>query len=58
MKRTTTATSTATGRRPGPLMYDCCRCGIGRTLVCLTCQRWLRHQRIVAARRAAWGAQP
>lgn len=40
------------------LLFDCCRCGIGRTLACLTCQRWLRHRRIVAERRAAWGAQP
>jgi hypothetical protein len=49
------------GRKPintarvRPLLFDCCRCGLGRTLVCLACQRWLRHYRQVTERRAAFG---
>lgn len=54
MKRTTT-TGAATGRRPGALMYGCCRCGIGRSMACLRCQRWLRHHRVFVKRRSEIG---
>lgn len=38
-----------------PLLFDCCRCGIGREMACLMCKRWQRLHRTVAQRRAAWG---
>lgn len=57
MKCTTTTTGTGTApiRRPGPLMYDCCRCGIGRTLFCLHCRRWVRFGEALAQRNQARG---
>lgn len=56
MKRSTTHNTRITAsRRPAPLLFDSCRCGIGRTLVCLTCQRWLRHHRVVVKRHAEIG---
>lgn len=55
---TTPTTTPIPQQRPHPLLFDPCRCGIGRSMACLTCQRWLRLHRIVAARRAVWVAQP
>jgi len=53
MKRTTT--TAATGQRPGPLMYDCCRCGIARSMACLHCRRWARFGEALAQRNQARG---
>jgi len=38
-----------------PLLFDCCRCGIGRAMACLTCKRFERIARAAAQRRAEWG---
>ena len=43
--------ATAQADRPGPMLFDCCRCGPARMQVCLTCRRWARHERMVSARR-------
>jgi len=42
-------TTTPTGARLGPLLFDCCRCGPGRAIACLRCRRWLAHSRNVTA---------
>lgn len=42
-------------QRPHPLQFDTCRCGIGRSMACLTCQRWARHPCVVVKRHAEIG---
>lgn len=44
-----------TTERAHPLLFDCCRCGVGRVMACLYCKRWANHQSIVEQRRRAWG---
>jgi len=51
----TTTTGIKPARRPHPLQYDCCRCGIGRTMACLTCRRWARFGEALAQRNQARG---
>ena len=36
--------------RPSPLLFDCCRCGPGRSMSCAACMRWARHHRMVTVR--------
>ena len=48
---TSTPDATKQGDRPGSLQFNCCSCGQGRGLVCLTCRRWAQHARMVSARR-------
>lgn len=43
-------------RRPHYLLFDTCRCGHGRSGVCLACLRWARHYAAVQERRRAWRA--
>ena len=43
--------ATTQADRQGPLLFDCCRCGPGRVMTCLTCWRWARHHRMVTVRR-------
>lgn len=50
-----TTTAPPAAARLSPLSFDCCRCGIGRTMACLSCKRFARFGLTVAQRRAAWG---
>lgn len=55
MKHNNNNAGTKPTQRPHPLQFDTCRCGIGRSMACLTCQRWLRHHRVVVKRHAEIG---
>ena len=44
---------TAKPDRAKPRLFDCCRCGIGRAMECLTCRRFARYGRTVEQRQRA-----
>lgn len=52
------AQTTVRADRPHALLFDCCRCGPGKFMVCATCRRWACHQGMVTKRRRAWEVQP
>jgi len=54
----TSGQSTGRAERPHSLLFDCCRCGPGKFMVCATCRRWARHFDMVTARRRAWEVLP